>query len=324
MTPRDDFAGPAVDSGPADDIEASGSGLLTSSANVPVDDPRLSAPDSHKGKVQRLVLHLLHDHQDAGEIPTNNRFVFYELEGQGHVRKSKGESRRGKIGDPRQQCVNDALMWLRETGIIPWTWIEDETRNLSDFAGETYSEISALVNIDPWQGWAPLILAESRSLSGVLSRIAYEYRCGIAPTNGQAGGFLRTVVAPALRDNDRPVRYLGDWDHQGHQIELNTRRVLEREARREIDWTRLAITETQIRERRLTPMWKIDHRYNDKTPREAWEAEALGQGTIQQLVRDELDRLLPEPLADVLERERQEHARLQAVLDRLNQTGGES
>jgi hypothetical protein len=297
-------------------MTTSGDGLSAAIILPPeCDDPWLSRPDSSKGRMQRLVLQLLRDHQAAGEIPTNNRFVFYELEGRGHVSKSaRGESRRGKVGDPRQQEVNDALMWLRERGIVPWLWIEDETRTLHRFAGEDYSEIVVAVNIDPWQGRAPLILAESRSLGGVLSRIASEYRCDIAPTNGQVGGFLRTEVAPDLRDNDRPVLYLGDWDHQGHQIEQNTRRVLEREAGRSIDWQRLAITQEQIAERGLTPMWKVDNRYSDKTPREAWEAEALGQGTIQRLVREALDRLLPEPLADVLEREEAERDRVAELL----------
>ena len=82
----------------------------------------LSKPSSHKGRMQRLVLQLLLNHEAADEIPTSGRFIFYELEGEGHVRKSKkDESRRGKIGDPRETCVSDALMWLRNKGIIPGT-----------------------------------------------------------------------------------------------------------------------------------------------------------------------------------------------------------
>jgi len=45
------------------------------------------------------------------------------------------------------------------------------------------------------------------------------------------------------------------------------------------------------------------------------EAEALGQGTIQQLVRDALDALLPEPLDDVLEREAEQRVRVAELLD---------
>jgi hypothetical protein len=57
----------------------------------------------------------------------------------------------------------------------------------------------------------------------------------------------------------------------------------------------------QIAERGLTPVWKLDSRFDAARQHEAWEAEALGQSTIVRLVRDALDGLLPEPLDDVLE-----------------------
>jgi hypothetical protein len=114
-------------------------------------------------------------------------------------------------------------------------------------------------------------------------------------------------VAPILQRNDRVVLYLGDFDLQGHQIEANTRRVLEHKARRRIDWNRIAITEEQIAQRGLTPIVKKDHRFTTEAwgarEFEAWECEALGQGTIQRPVRAALDGLVPEPLSDVLERE---------------------
>jgi hypothetical protein len=52
---------------------------------------------------------------------------------------------------------------------------------------------------------------------------------------------------------------------------------------------------------------------------EAWECEALGQGTIQRLVRDALDGLLPEPLSDVLEREAEQRVRVAELLDELDE-----
>lgn len=149
---------------------------------------------------------------------------------------------------------------------------------------------------------------------GPLRPLASEYLCPIAATNGQVGGHLRNEVAPILLGNERSVRYLGDWDHQGHQIEDNTRRVLERLTGREIDWSRLAITPEQIAERGLTPTWKRDSRYRPPLEHEAWECEALKQGPILRLVREALDALLPEPLADVLERERQQRVQVARLL----------
>ncbi|MDP9264779.1 MAG: hypothetical protein M3O91_01480 [Chloroflexota bacterium] len=280
-------------------------------------------PDSGKGRLQRIVLALLREHEGTDNgLPTNPRFVFYELEFRGVVRKSrKGESRRGTADDPREQEVTDATIWLRVHGVVPWSWIEDETRTLYAW-GHARTVADYLrrevdyARVNPWPGEPPLLLVESRSLGGVLRAVTERYVCPIAATNGQVGGFLYTEVAPILADNDRAVLYLGDWDHQGHQIEENTRRVLERETGREIAWTRVAITKEQIAKRHLTPIWKTDNRYKPPQETEAWEAEALGQQTIVRLVRKKLDSLLPEPLADVLEREAVERVRMRAVLQR--------
>jgi len=111
--------------------------------------------------------------------------------------------------------------------------IVDETRSLDDYTGHPSVKQGVLaqlphITLDPWQGRAPLVLTESRSLAGVLRPVVREYRAHIAATNGQCGGFLRTGIAPQLRPADR-VPYLGDLDLSGGQIEDNTRRVLERE-----------------------------------------------------------------------------------------------
>jgi hypothetical protein len=262
--------------------------------------------------MQREVLSLLHEKERNGEIPTNGRFVFYELEQRGVVRKSRqGESRRER-GDelPREQAVTDALMHLREKEIVPWEWIEDETRQLHGYdrqasVAETLRAVAEAAEINPWEDEPPLILCESRSLSGVLRALANEYRCRTAGTNGQVGGFLRTDVAPIL-ENGRPVLYLGDLDHQGAQIEQNTRRVLEHESGHELAWKRILITPEQVDERSITPIVKSDGRYRPPLIHEAWEAEALGQRTVTALVREALEALLPQPLVDVLEQEQAE------------------
>jgi hypothetical protein len=266
----------------------------------------LSRPGTAKGDLQRTVLALLHEHERNGELPTNARFVFYELEQRAIVSKVRRGARRS------DQNTTDALMHLRNAALVPWSWIVDETRWVGgyDRKGTIREEVAAFIEeatINPWAGKPPLVLVESRSLGGVLrSLVEDEYRCRLAPTNGQAGGFLRTDVAPLLAGNDRQVLYLGDLDVSGAQIEENTRRVLEREAGREITWPRVTITTEQVAERGLEPIVKYDRRYRPAREHEAWETEALGQRTVLALLREALDDLLPEPLADVLERERVE------------------
>ena len=94
------------------------------------DDARLSRPNTARGRMQRLVLQVQLEYEAAGELPTSGRFVFYEMETAGLVRKSsRGESRRGSGDDPREQEVTDALIWLRDKGVVPWTGLRTRPAN---------------------------------------------------------------------------------------------------------------------------------------------------------------------------------------------------
>ena len=209
-------------------------------------------------------------------------------------------------------------MFLREQGVIPWSWIEDETRRLTvwdhaptvaDYMRDRLTEAT----INPWgETDPPLILTESRATAGVLERVCGAYCCPISGTAGQVGGFLRTEIAPLLDGNDRAVLYLGDLDKSGADIEGNTRHVLEHETGRDIDWRRLGMTQDQADERDITPILKTDGR--TKSQHLAIEVEALGQADLVGLVRSRLDALLPEPLEDVRERQRQERDTVAAIL----------
>lgn len=184
---------------------------------------------SEIGRLRTELRELLGEHQRDGELPTSARFLFYELV-QGGV-LSKERKTQGRRPD---QNMSDALTDLRENGDVPWEWIVDETRSLDDYRGAStirqwMLEVLPQARLDPWAGDEPLILTESRSLAGVLRRLASEYAVPIGATNGQCGGFLHTDILPVVRPCQR-ILYLGDLDLSGGQIEQNTRRVLEREA----------------------------------------------------------------------------------------------
>jgi hypothetical protein len=284
---------------------------------------KLSAPHTKRGRTQRAVLELLYEHDAQGGIPTNGRFVFYELEQRGLATKPSPDDlrpnkRRSNGWPPGAQDVGEALTDLRELGIVPWSWIEDETRHVSiwlhaatvlDYVRDRVAE----ARVNPWGDTdPPLILCESRATAGVLEVVTAGHVCPITGTAGQCGGHLHTDVAPLLVGNDRQVLYLGDLDKSGADIELNTRRVLERAAGRAIGWRRLGMTEEQAEERDITPIWKTDGR----TKRGHWaiEVEALGQAELVALVRSQLDELLPEPLAGVREREARERDAVERFL----------
>jgi hypothetical protein len=272
----------------------------------------LSPPKSKIGVLRATLLALLEEHERDGAIPTNARFLYYELVQRGQLSKERTGARRP------DQDLHDALTDIREDGRIPWEWIVDETRSLDDYTG--YSSVKdgvisklPYIHIDPWRGRAPLHLTESRSLAGVLRSIVIEFRARIASTNGQCGGFLRTEIAPMLRPGDR-VLYLGDYDLSGGHIEDNTRRVLEREIGGELRWERLALTKEQVNEYELPVIIKRDRRYKDGRPHEAVETEAIRQTVLIEILRARLDTLLPEPLPRVLEREQRQRKRLAALL----------
>lgn len=270
--------------------------------------------DSKIGKLRALLLGLLREHERDDALPTSARFLFYELVQRGQLSKEKTGSRRP------DQDLHDALFTLREKEMVPWSWIVDETRSLDSYVGFANVRDGALeelrrIRLDPWRGYPPLVLTESRSLAGVLRQIVSEYGCRIASTNGQCGGFLRTDLAPVLQPNDA-VLYLGDLDLSGDQIEANTRRVLEQKIGGTLQWERLALTRLQVQAYGLPTIVKRDRRYTDARPHQAVETEALSQTILTAIMRDRLNDLLPEPLSRVLERERQQQRKVATLLRR--------
>ncbi len=285
----------------------------------------LSSPTSKAGRLQRALLERLQAHEADGMLPTSGRFLYYELIADGIVSKVRTGARR------TDQDPGDALTHLRQIGLVPWAWIVDETRELTEWTSaptvaDYVRDQVQYARLDPWGGEpAPLILCESRSLAGVLERIAARYCCPIASTNGQARGFLITEIAPRLVPGQR-VLYVGDLDHCGGQIETATRNTLIDHSVRwgrwlgrgnmEM-WERIALTQAQVDEFDLPVISKPDRRYRPLRYFDAVETEALGQGRIVNLLTARLDELMPEPIEDVLEREAEERRSLAEKLRRL-------
>jgi hypothetical protein len=291
----------------------------------------LSAPESKRGRLQQACLDLIRQHESDGAIPTNGRFVFYELEQLGKIPKHYlDEHGRERARTPAQD-VSDALMVLRRIGLVPWEWITDETRELTEweYALSVYQYVvnqQDYARIDCWAGEPPpLIICESRATKGVLERITGHYLCPITATNGQGGGFIVTDIVPKLEGNERQVLYIGDCEVGGpaDQIEDNTRRRIEEHSGRAFapdTWSRVALTREQVnRNPRLRNLVidKIDRRYKPPRPYQAIECEAVGQVALERMLRARLDALLPEPLADVLVREEQQRTKIRRALARI-------
>jgi integrase len=251
------------------------------------------APETKIGRMRGIVFNLLQEHVASGTIPTNARFLFYELVARGILSKEKDGAR------PPDHIIHSALTDLREQGAVPWNWIIDETRFVDSFAGAEnlqgwVDDVLDQARLDPWAGQVPFVLTESRALAGALRATCDHYAVQLAATNGQCGGFLRTDIAPRL-ELAATVLYFGDWDLSGGDIEQNTKRVLEYEVG-ELKWERVALTEQQVKQHRLPKIIKHDRRFRDgRGVHEAVETEALSQQLIVDLLKRRLDALLPEP-----------------------------
>jgi hypothetical protein len=285
----------------------------------------LSDPESNAGKLQRACLELIRGakHALADAIPTSIRFLFYELVQMGIIPKHIEPTEKGKTPRQPQQNVSDAVMHLRELGLIPWSWIKDETRRLlscssSPSVGAYLLDSVDGARINPWgKRPPPMILTESKSLAGVLELIAYTYACPIAAVGGQVGGFLHTDIIPALVKKP-PVIYFGDLDKAAHDIENNIRTVVEAEVG-ELEWTRLALTPEQVEHYKIESKPKTDRRFKKGDGESlAYECEALSQIVIQDLLRDHLKALLlPTKLDNVQAREERERKQLRAWLKKF-------
>jgi len=273
-------------------------------------------PSSAAAALRAAVHQLLLEHDGDGDLPTSNRFLFYELVQRGILDKTKTR----QTGRGADQGLSDASKWLRDEGLVPWGWIVDETRSLTEW--EYADSVSTFVaesvdraRIDCWANQPPpLIVCESRTFGGVLRRgLAADYLCPVTATNGQVGGFLHTNVVPILRGGERRVLYIGDLDLAGDMIEANTQRVLVREAG-EREWRRIALTAEQAQGRDLPIVVKLDRRYRPPRRHEAIEVEALGQGVVTAIIRAALDELVPEPLADVHAREHHQRNKVRRSL----------
>jgi hypothetical protein len=112
------------------------------------------------GDLRELLLGLLQEHERDSAIPTNARFLYYELVQRGQLSKEQKQRTDGKKGRRPDQDLHDALTDIREDGLIPWEWIIDETRSLDDYTGYPSVKdgvISKLpyIHIDPWRAHVP-------------------------------------------------------------------------------------------------------------------------------------------------------------------------
>ena len=292
----------------------------------------LSPPETKAGKLQRACLALLQQHEREGTIPTNGRFLFYELEQKGIISKAYRDASGNKRARTPAQDISDATMRLRELGLVPWDWILDESRKLTTwrYAASMYEyvvETVPLARIDCWGGEPPpLIICEARATAGVLERIAAEYLCPITATGGQSGGHIVNEIVPLLADNDRKVLYIGNCEVDGpaDQIEANTPAPTSRLTPGADSPPRLG-SGLRSRPSKSPAVRACANKPSTSSttatgPRAAISLSNVGQAVLERMLRKALDAMLPEPLANVQVREERQRTKLRTVLANLTRT----
>lgn len=229
--------------------------------------------------------------------------------------------------------VQGRCVTLRRAGLIPYNWIADMSRqgyftNTYSDAGDFIRQMGGLYRADLWRDADSRceVWAESRSIASVMLADCKELAVDLYP----CGGFtsLSFVHAAAQFHNARPdkrplvIVYVGDYDPAGVLIDVALQRELREHLRSdiELDFRRVGINEKQVELYDLPTKPRKDGDKRSQHVTYSVEAEAMPARDLRDILRIEVESLLPEnalDVAKVAERsERQHLANMAALFER--------
>jgi hypothetical protein len=216
------------------------------------------------------------------------------------------------------KAVQYRMKVLRREGRLPYSWVTDATRR--GYFTQTYSDtreflrrVKGLYRADLWEHSAYYceVWCESRSIAGVIEGDCEELAVSLYPSGGFTSLTLAYQAADYINDEcrDRPVVifYIGDYDPSGVLIDVAIERELRKHLRPEIDlqFTRIGITKEQIEDYDLPTKPRKATEKRSPHILETVEAEAMPAGIMRQLLRDNIEALLPEDALAIAEVEEQ-------------------
>ncbi|MER7459214.1 hypothetical protein [Micromonospora sp. NPDC126480] len=172
--------------------------------------------------------------------PTGIRFTYYTATTRGIVEKTQSGYEK----------IQRAVLHLRRTGRIPWSWIVDTNRWMRK--PTTYGSIDELLDTaaasyrrDLWRTSkvAVEVWCESESIAGVLYPVTSKWDVPLYPIKGQTSDSFAYGAGEQYRRDPRSVvvYYVGDHDPHGYEIESNLKAKLIEFSGRSIAWCRLAV-----------------------------------------------------------------------------------
>ncbi len=234
--------------------------------------------------------------------PASVRAVCYQLFNAKLIASmAKGETNR----------VSTQLRDARETGVIPWSWIVDETREPERIAAwenpiEYCETVKRSYRRDRWQDQPCRIevWSEKGTIRGTLAPVLARYGVTFRVMHGYGSATSVYQVACESVGEDKPLMafYLGDWDPSGlHMSQVDLPGRLTRYGG-DVELVRLALSPEDVEAGGL-PSFSIDEKRRD--PRYRWFLEQYGRRCW------ELDALSPVLL----------RARVEAAIEHRLDTG---
>ena len=206
--------------------------------------------------------------------------------------------------------VSTQLTWARENGVIPWSWIVDETReaeriNAWDNPADYVETVKRAYRRDRWaeQPVRLEVWSEKGTIRGTLAPVLNQYGVTFRVMHGYGSSTAVHQAALDSRTHEVPltVFYVGDWDPSGlHMSEVDLpNRLLDYGGN--VDIIRLALTRIDTRVSSDLPYFNAETKAKD--PRYSWYRKRYGATCW------ELDALNPNILRDRVE---------QAIRGRIN------
>jgi hypothetical protein len=201
------------------------------------------------------------------------------------------------------------LRIAREQGVIPWSWIVDETRELERVATwdnpEDYARtVARSYRRDFWnqQPHRIQVWSEKGTIRGVLAPVLDRYAVGFNPVHGFSSTTLVHDTAEDDDGRDLIVLYVGDYDPSGlYMSEVDLPKRFAEHNGDHIKLKRIALTRQQVRglpsfpaaDKRKDPRyrWFVANHGN-----RCWELDAMDPNDLRDVVEREIKKLI-EPVA---------------------------
>ena len=255
--------------------------------------------------------------------PQSVRHVFYRMTDP-RLAEPVEKSDRG------YRHVQDRCVKLRRSGAIPYGWIADMSRrgyyvNTFDGAGDFLRRMRGLYRADLWRD-ALLrceVWVESRSIASVLIDDCEELAVALFPCGGFSSlSFVHSAAEEHNESGDyRPlvVLYIGDYDPAGVLIDQALERELRRHLKPSINliFNRIGINAEQIEFYDLPTKPRKDSDRRSLHVAETVEAEAMPARILRGILRERIERMLPEgalAAAKVAEQSERDHIERMARL----------